>query len=67
MNPLTLEWAQKAEGDFEAAQCLSKSAAQLHDSICFHAQPCIEKNLKAGFKRPIPSFRARMMWSNFSI
>lgn len=47
MNPLTLEWAQKAEGDHEAAQCLAKSAAQLHDAICFHAQQCIEKNLKA--------------------
>ena len=47
MNPLTLEWVQKAEGDFAAAECLAKSAANLHDAICFHAQQCIEKYLKA--------------------
>lgn len=47
MNPLTLEWAQKAEEDHAAAQCLFTTAAMLHDSICFHAQQCIEKYLKA--------------------
>ncbi|MEX2138775.1 MAG: HEPN domain-containing protein [Pirellulales bacterium] len=47
MNPLTLEWVQKAEADFEAAQVLSQSATPLHDAVCFHAQQCIEKYLKA--------------------
>ena len=26
MNPLTREWAQKADGDFNAAKCLTQSA-----------------------------------------
>ena len=47
MNPLTLEWVQKAEVDFESAQLLSRSANALHDAVCFHAQQCIEKYLKA--------------------
>ena len=47
MNPLTLEWVQKAEADFEAAQLLSQSTSPLHDVVCFHAQQCIEKYLKA--------------------
>jgi HEPN domain-containing protein len=47
MNPLTLEWVQKAEVDFESAQLLSLAANPLHDAVCFHAQQCIEKYLKA--------------------
>ena len=48
MNPLTLEWVQKAEADFAAAQCLCQAGAAIHqDAICFHAQQCIEKYLKA--------------------
>jgi HEPN domain-containing protein len=47
MNPLTLEWVQKAEVDFESAQLLSQSPNDLHDAVCFHAQQCIEKYLKA--------------------
>lgn len=47
MNPLTLEWVQKAEGDYAAAQCLTQAGTPLHDAICFHTQQCIEKYLKA--------------------
>jgi len=47
MNPLTLEWEQKAEGDSAAAQWLQQAANPIHDAICFHAQQCIEKYLKA--------------------
>ena len=47
MNPLTLEWEQKAEGDYAAAQWLLQAAHPIHDAICFHAQQCIEKYLKA--------------------
>ena len=47
MNPLTLEWIQKAENDYAAVQQLLQAPNPLHDIICFHAQQCIEKYLKA--------------------
>lgn len=47
MNPLTLEWAQKAEGDYASALWLQQAPNPTHDAICFHAQQCIEKYLKA--------------------
>ena len=47
MNPLTLEWAQKAEADYVAADWLQQAPTPIHDAICFHAQQCIEKYLKA--------------------
>ena len=48
MNPLTLEWIEKAENDYAAVQqLLLASNPQLYDIICFHAQQCIEKYLKA--------------------
>ena len=47
MNPLTLEWIEKAENDYAAIQQLLLAANPLHDIICFHAQQCIEKFLKA--------------------
>ena len=48
MNPLTLEWVQRAEADYIAVQQLLLTANPLlHNIICFHAQQCIEKYLKA--------------------
>ncbi len=48
MNPLTLEWGQRAEADYIAVQQLLLTANPLlHNIICFHAQQCIEKYLKA--------------------
>ena len=47
MNPLTLEWIEKAEEDFAAAQWLQRAPMPVHDSVCFHSQQCIEKYLKA--------------------
>ena len=48
MNPLTLEWVQRAEADYIAVQQLLLTAKPLlHNIICFHAQQCIEKYLKA--------------------
>ena len=47
MNPLTLEWIQKAEGDFVSAQQLYQAQDPIYDVICFLAQQCIEKYLKA--------------------
>ncbi len=48
INPLTLERARKAETDhlmMKAGQQIS--APDIHDQICFHAQQCVEKYLKA--------------------
>ncbi len=47
MNPLTLEWIEKAEGDYTTVELLLKSPISSKDVICFHAQQCIEKYLKA--------------------
>jgi HEPN domain-containing protein len=48
MKPLTAEWAGKAEADFavmEREGRVRKNPA--YDSVCFHAQQCAEKYLKA--------------------
>lgn len=47
MNPLTLEWMEKAENDYAAVQQLLQASNPLYDIICFHAQQCIKKYLKA--------------------
>ncbi len=47
MNPLTLEWAQKAERDYAAITLHQQAQSPDFDFICFHAQQCIEKYLKA--------------------
>lgn len=48
MNPITGEWVQKAEGDFATARReLQVSNEPNYDAVCFHAQQCIEKYLKA--------------------
>lgn len=47
INPLTQEWVQKAEGDYAIMHQSYASSNPIHDGICFHAQQCIEKYLKA--------------------
>ncbi len=47
MNPLTLEWVDKAEDDYITVELLLQSTISSKDVICFHAQQCIEKYLKA--------------------
>ena len=47
MNPLALEWIEKAEEDYNGAKWLQQSPNPLHNAICFHVQQCIEKYLKA--------------------
>ena len=57
MNPLTLEWIQKAEGDYRTVQWLQQAPDPVYDSIYFHAQQCIEKYLKAWLQEaniPVP-------------
>ena len=57
MNPLTLEWVQKAERDYNAIGLHQQATSPDYDHICFHAQQCIEKYLKAWLQEtniPLP-------------
>jgi HEPN domain-containing protein len=58
MQQLTLEWIEKAEGDYATAQREIRSRKNPnYDAACFHAQQCIEKYLKARLQEansPIP-------------
>lgn len=48
MNPITSEWISKAEGDFATAQReLQVVDGVNYDAVCFHAQQCVDKYLKA--------------------
>lgn len=48
MKPITLEWIAKAEGDFATMERESRARKDpSYDSVCFHAQQCAEKYLKA--------------------
>ena len=48
MKPETAEWVAKAEGDWHTAQREIQAAEYPnYDGVCFHAQQCAEKYLKA--------------------
>jgi HEPN domain-containing protein len=48
MRDETSEWVQKAEGDMKTAQReFIVLEEPNHDAVCFHAQQCAEKYLKA--------------------
>ena len=48
MNPLVAEWVSKAEGDYlTAGRELRARKSPNYDAVCFHAQQCAEKYLKA--------------------
>jgi HEPN domain-containing protein len=48
MKPITAEWVEKAEGDFATARReLEIDVNPNFDAVCFHAQQCAEKYLKA--------------------
>ena len=48
MKLITSEWIAKAEGDFATAEReLSATDHPNYDAVCFHAQQCAEKYLKA--------------------
>ncbi len=48
MKPTTAEWVAKAEGDF-AVMAREGQVVEYpnYDAVCFHAQQCAEKYLKA--------------------
>ncbi len=43
----TREWVQKAEGDYQVAKREIRAENAVYDAVCFHAQQCVEKYLKA--------------------
>ena len=47
MKDITSEWVMKAEGDILTAQREMKAAPANYDAVCFHAQQCAEKYIKA--------------------
>ncbi len=48
MTPLAHEWVDKAEGDpATATRELGATDRPNYDAVCFHAQQCAEKYLKA--------------------
>lgn len=48
MKPMTAEWVGKAEGDFAMVERESRARKNpSYDGVCFHAQQCAEKYLKA--------------------
>lgn len=47
VNPVA-EWIEKAEEDYHVALSLRRLRSYpAHNSVCFHAQQCVEKYLKA--------------------
>ena len=58
MNPLTLEWVEKAEGDFITAsrEFRAREAPNFY-AVCFHAQQMAEKYLKY-------EMRNKLKWAN---
>jgi len=48
MKPLTIEWVDKAEGDFATAgREVRARKSPNYDAVCFHSQQVAEKYLKA--------------------
>ncbi len=47
MNEVVREWITKAEGDYLTASREVCASPPNYDAVCFHAQQCIEKLLKA--------------------
>ena len=47
MSPLTLEWIELAEEDYAIARLIQREQLAMRNGMCFHAQQCAEKYLKA--------------------
>ncbi len=48
MNGSVNEWVAKSEGDFDIAQLALRPDLRPNlDAVCFHAQQCVEKLMKA--------------------
>ena len=47
MKKITGEWIRKAEGDYQVACRELETQPPIPEAVCFHAQQCLEKYLKA--------------------
>jgi HEPN domain-containing protein len=47
MNEVVREWIEKSEGDYLTATREAQADPPNYDAVCFHAQQCVEKLLKA--------------------
>ncbi|MGH7966029.1 MAG: HEPN domain-containing protein [Candidatus Binatia bacterium] len=47
MRPITREWIEKAEEDYRVARRERDAQPPVYTAVCFHAQQCAEKYLKA--------------------
>jgi HEPN domain-containing protein len=47
MNPVVDQWVRKADGDYLTATREMSADPPNHDAVCYHAQQCVEKLLKA--------------------
>src|SRR5262245_51421622 len=47
MKRLTAQWVRKAESDYAVPVKIARARDPHHDEVCFHAQQCAEKYLKA--------------------
>lgn len=47
MNDVVREWIGKAEGDYLTATREVRADPPNYDAVCFHAQQCVEKLMKA--------------------
>jgi HEPN domain-containing protein len=57
MKKLTAQWVRKAESDYAVAKKIAGGREPHHDEVCFHAQQCAEKYLKALLEelgKPVP-------------
>lgn len=50
MTAIVKEWVEKAEGDYRVALLAFRAKRSAYDAVCFHAQQCIEKYLKAALQ-----------------
>lgn len=57
MKQRTTEWISKAEGDWRMAQREIQVADPVWDGICFHAQQCAEKYIKAFLEEHMLAFQ----------
>jgi HEPN domain-containing protein len=47
MNDVAREWIEKAEADYLTATRELRAEPPNYDAVCFHAQQCVEKLMKA--------------------
>ena len=58
MKVSTMEWVEKAEGDWDTALIAYRARkSPNYDAACFHAQQCAEKYLKARLNEDWITFR----------